>query len=218
MKLYVATPMNGRPAAHYSLSMMQFAAAAQHHFDCKYSPVMNVSNLAEARCVMLHEAVDGRYDKLLFVDSDISFLPKQAFELIAAPGDVVAAAYRKKRPEVIHVGYRLEDVGRLREANGPLVGMACVGMGLTVIDLAFVKAKLLSPDFMQAKQIKTFQRKDVNGRIAGLFEFKVDRDAAGDERFLGEDEIYCRHVLDAGGKIWLHTGVMVGHVGEMVYQ
>jgi hypothetical protein len=215
MKVYVCTPMHDRPTANFTLSLTEFLvrAARMLSLEAHWAPLRQVSNLAEARCLALHDAVTKSYDKLLFIDDDMDFLSGQPLKLLEIPGEVVSAVCRVKKPEVQHAGYTLEDAGRQGEKQGTCIGMAAVGMALTVIDLPFVRKMVET-----GNNFRFFKHPLIEGRIPGLFEFKVAPDASGEEVFMGEDEVFCKHVLDAGGKIWLRTDCVVGHVGHTVYR
>lgn len=210
MKLYVAMPIHGSPQAHTMVCVSHALVDLAKDHDLKFDPFLNASNLAETRCLQLHEAISEGFDKLLFVDSDMMFRPDQVRALLAEEGAVVAAAYRRKEPKVSHVGYPLEKVGNPGKRRGDLIGMACVGMGLTVLDLAW---------FREQRSIRGFNKPALGLRdVPAWFEFKVDEDLGGERRLLGEDEMLCKNVIIRGGDVWLHSKVLVGHVGAFVYE
>lgn len=222
MKVFVGVPTHDRPTAHFTVSIIRFMLEGSNKYEIQYEAPRNVSNLAEQRCVLLQRAIESGADKLLFIDDDIMFKPTQAFKLLETEGDVVGALYRKKKDEVEHVGYTLGAVGRANTTkpteDSTLVGMACLGMGFTVIDLSFIRKMVEAEKNRSQKEFRFFKRKDCEDVIPALFEFKAVLDLDGETRFLGEDETFCRHVIYAGGSVWLHPDIVVGHVGAHVYK
>jgi hypothetical protein len=243
MKIYIAAPMHDRPTAHFHKSMVDFVARLEreitidvasplvvtaYHYDAPFQ----VSNLAEERNMMLHQAIEGGYDKLLFVDDDIMFSPGQALRILRAKGEVVGPVYRKKQADKRHIGYSLATTDappRRSGENGELIEMACVGMGLTAIDLGFLRTKLDEGRFGSPpdREIR-FQRgtathsipvfRQGDELVPAFFEFRTGEDLGGNHRFIGEDETFCRHIIELGGSVWLHSRVCVGHVGQYVYE
>jgi hypothetical protein len=213
LKVVVAAPMHDRPTAHFTVSLVQLMILGLQKYDTMVLDARpQVSDLALARNRLVASALELQADKLLFVDDDMMFTPEQALRIIEAEGDVVSACYRKKTEKRIAVGYRLEDVGREPERDGFLMGMACVGMGLTSIDLRFLRVML------SRGKVPTYVEEDEKLRVPALFEFKYAEDLAGKKRHMGEDEVFCKNVITHGGRVWLHTDVEVGHVGTYVYR
>lgn len=216
MKLYIGVPTRGHVTPHFFESLMRFMVSeeAKRH-NIIFDMVHQVSNLADARNAMLGLALEYDYDKLLFLDDDLLFRTEDVAKLLATDGDVVAGHYfRKVQAERLCAHYRLRDVGRepvsRDEATGRLTGMACVGMGFTTIDLR-TTAKILA-------SLETYKHSRCLMPIPAAFEFKFDTDLAGKKRLMGEDEIFCKHVLLGGGRVWMHEDIHVGHVGSFVYR
>lgn len=213
MKVHVAIPMRDKPTGHMMMSIIGMVAGnPDHTFNIDMG--IGVSDLARARCVFVQKAREAGADKLLFVDDDAVFAPQHVKMLLEAQADVTCCVVRRKTLDVRHVGYLLEDMGRKAEREGALIGMAAVGMHLTVIDMAFIE-KLLLTTWDEKEYFS--HHEGVKGKVPALFQFKMGINAAGDYMWMAEDEHFCLQVLNAGGKIRMHTEVQVGHVGTLVY-
>lgn len=212
MRVHVAIPMRDKPTGHMMMSILGMAnGLPEHSFNIDMG--VGVSDLAKARCVFVQKAREAKADKLLFVDDDAAFAPNHVKMLLEANADVTCCVVRRKTLDVRHVGYLLEDMGRKAEREGPLVGMAAVGMHLTAIDMSFVEKMLASWD----EKEWFAHHEGVKEKVPALFQFKMGVNAAGDYMWMAEDEHFCLQVLNAGGKIRMHTEVQVGHVGTLVY-
>jgi hypothetical protein len=219
--VYVGFPIHNHPTAHFMGSFIQMIASQEPGVTFGFDFKINVSNLPVERCFLVHEARKMKADVMLFIDDDITFEPQTAFSIIRSAVEekaVVAATYKVKMPEGRHVGFALEQANRPPETKGTLKGMASVGMGMTAIHMSVVD-RILRLHESGEYHIPFFKAKRFPGeQIAGLFEFKVGEDLAGDARFIQEDEMFCQHVIKTGGKIWIDTAFTVGHVGQFVYR
>lgn len=221
MMVYVGFPIHNHPTAHFMGSFIQMIAAQAPDVTFAFDFKINVSNLPVERCFLVHEARKLKADVMLFIDDDITFEPATAFSIIRRAVEekaVVAATYKTKGPEGRHVGFTLEQANRPAETKDTLIGMASVGMGMTAIHMSVVE-RILRLHESGVYQIPFFKAKRFPGEeVAGLFEFKIGEDLAGDRRFIQEDEMFCQHVIKSGGKIWIDSQFTVGHVGQYVYR
>lgn len=221
MKVYAPVSLHDRPQPHFMSSLARLLSDRPVGFEFIYDPVLQVSNLARMRNLHVTQAIWHNADKILFMDDDMLFETWQATTLLETPGEVVAARYVKKSLKNVTVGYPLEAVGLTAASKGELTGMAAVGMGLTVVDVPFLKRMI---EHMAGKELRGEKRtvfyeepEDPGVLIAPLFEFKAHTDLAGKRRFMGEDEIFCQHVIENGGSVWMHMGVRIGHVGTHIF-
>lgn len=221
-KIYLGFPIHNRPTAQFTASLLRLLTEAPKNFSFGYDFKINVSNLPVERCLLLHEAIKFDFDLLLFIDDDIMFEPSTAVSIMETALEenaVVAATYVRKQEKREHVGFTLEAAGRPGEKKGSLIGAASVGMGLTAIPTSVVK-DIIAKARRGEHALPFFHARRYPGEeIAGFFEFRIGKDAAGETRFIQEDECFCKHVLDAGHKVWIDSKfASVGHVGQFVYR
>ncbi len=220
-KVYIGFPIHSHPTAHFMASFIRLVAEAPKDFVFMYDFKIHISNLPVERCLIAHEALKLEADLLLFIDDDMMFEPTTAVSIMKTALEenaVVAATYRKKEEKLRHVGFTLDQAGRSAETKGTLIGAASVGMGLTAIPMLIVK-NIINAAKMGEHDMPFFHSKRFPGEdIAGLFEFRIGKDLAGDQRFLQEDECFCKHVIETGHKIWIDSQFTAGHVGQYVYR
>lgn len=154
-----------------------------------------VSNLAKARNEAVREALATGAERILLLDSDIVFTPVDVFALIDAEEDVVSGLYVHRAmssgPDVAElVGYHAPEA----ERRGALVEMQHIGLGFTLIRRRVLEALL-------------------NRYADGIFEFVHSGD-----HVIGEDQVFSKKWRDMGGRIWMHTGVCLGHVGLHIFR
>lgn len=219
--VYVGFPIHNHPTAHFMASFIQMIAAQAPDITFSFDFKINVSNLPVERCFLLHEARKMKADVMLFIDDDIMFEPKTAHSIVRKAVEekaVIGAPYTVKMPNGRHVGFTLEQANRPPEEKGSLKGMASIGMGMTAIHMSVVDRILRCAEDGR-HHVPFFKARRFPGeQIAGLFEFKIGEDLAGDMRFIQEDEMFCHHVVKTGGKVWLDTAYTVGHVGQFIYR
>ena len=187
MSLCVLTPIKDHVAGPHHVSMVALACefgSSMHHRTTWLS-----SHLAEARNVLLVEALKTNADRILFADDDIAFTVDDVRALLAVEEDVVAGAYTTRTPRGVVAGDPIEGGAK----RGALLPMRCVGMGLTMLSRACVER------MVEAHPMTAFEFRAEGGRVHG------------------EDEVFCQKWRAMGGAVWMHTGVRVGHVGPHVY-
>lgn len=221
-KVYLGFPIHNRPTAHFMASLMRLIIEAPKDFVFGYDFKINVSNLPVERCLLVHEALKLDFDMILFIDDDMMFEPTTAVSIMRAALEedaVVAATYLRKQEKREHVGFTLEAAGLPAKRKGSLMGAASVGMGLTAIPMRIIK-DIIGKARRGEHDLPFFHARRFPGEeVAGFFEFRVGKDVAGEQRFLQEDECFCKHVIDTGHEIWIDSKFgSVGHVGQYVYR
>ena len=97
-KLFVATPMYG--GMNHGLYMKACldlqGVCVQYGIQIKFSFLFNESLITRARNYLVDEFLRSDSTHLLFIDSDISFQPKDVIALLALDRDVIGGPYPKK--------------------------------------------------------------------------------------------------------------------------
>lgn len=219
MKLAIVTPIHDKVAAHTFVSMSGFcAAAAGKGYELKMNPLVQLAILPHGRNVLLQEAYDWGADVVLSVDDDMIFMPDDAFKLISyvtdsnvvddmRDQDVVSGVYKYKNEKNVTVGHALKD----GETRGELMEMDLVGMGFAAISRRCL-------DEMMKSSEKYFDE-TTGVDVHCLYEMRLaPLDSRRRRIFHGEDRVFCDRWRALGGRIWLATDVVVGHVGYKVYR
>lgn len=138
---------------------------------------------------IVERAIEGNYDYLFFIDSDMCFAPEVLDRLLSRNKDIIGGNYHRRN---IHK----ETVIKFRE-NGQFVnkelpeGMfecASLGTGCMLIKVEVLK-KMQKPYF--------------------------DFNYKGEE--MGEDVYFCLKAQDTGYKIYCDNTMDIGHLGEFIY-
>jgi hypothetical protein len=171
------------------------------------------SFLPRLRDLLTIDFVQSGAKYMLCLDSDIGWGLKDLEMLLSASKELVtdrefvAGAYAKK-----NVADRSPIVSYNGDEQGALKGAHFVGAGFMLLPRAGV-----------LRMIETY--KDLaypgdavdpkNGVAFGLWNpLCSTRDTEGKPRYLGEDYSFDERWRQMGGKIWVHTGTKLRHIGE----
>lgn len=147
----------------------------------------NINSISDSRPFMGNVT----YDKILWIDSDITFSPEDAMKLIKSDKDIISGAYLlgsgevTAYPEILKSGYSYEHILNMTE---PIKIGAC-GFGFLAVKQGVFES-LSRPWFGSAM----YKDKDGN-------EFPL----------MGEDISWCYRVTQKGYEIWLDPTVRVIH-------
>lgn len=131
------------------------------------------------------------YDKILWIDSDITFTPDYAMKLIKSDKDIISGAYLLGSGEVtaykklLGEGYSYEEVKNMTEP----IQIAGCGFGFLAVKSGVFES--LTRPWFQAAIITSDDG----------FTFPL----------MGEDLSWCKRVTDAGYEIWFDPTVRVTH-------
>ena len=150
-----------------------------------------------ARTLAAAEAIEGEYDKLLFVDSDVILPPDAIPRLLAVDAAIATGWHMKKRSFDGATELYDYDAENMRFVNinaagldGGIRDIGGCGMGCCMIDIPAIAP--------------VYQR--------SWFEYVIYPN--GDR--LSEDNNFCLHAAQAGLSIKADTGLRAGHICKMV--
>ena len=129
---------------------------------------------------------------LLFIDSDIGFTANDVFNLLHADLDMISGIYTRRQTK--------KDV-----PIEPMSGNSIVLNSGVIECVAVPSGFLLLKRHVLEKMYDEYSPPYHNG----LWEHGLD---------IGEDLAFCRRWRAVGGKIHAHTGVIVKHIGEHVFE
>lgn len=203
MRVYVATPAYGAmdPCAAHSFAMGIAGLVAQGH-SVRWDLEMRDSNQARARSVLLHRFLRSEFDRLLCVDSDSVFTPEDLTALLAVEEDVVSAYYVRKM-------FPLDGVGEPDQATrGALLEMRCIGFGLVSFSRACA-SKLMESS---TRSFIPSSGASAGERVPETFATDIV-----DDEWVTVDWNFSARWRELGGRLWVHTGIRIGHVGPHVF-
>lgn len=202
MKTIVAIPVyDGKLHVNTVACLLnEYAVAFGSGDDLQIKFLPNCSVPAAGRNQLVQDFMDSGADKLIFLDSDITFEPGELLKLAHKPADVVGGAYRFKfETENYPIGW-LEDnekKGLWANEHG-LIEVASLPTGFLCISRkAFEVLREAHPDreysHMGQKAFCYFQMVFKDG---GLY---------------SEDSFFCREFREAGGKVYLDPEIELTH-------
>jgi hypothetical protein len=133
------------------------------------------------------------YDKILWIDSDIEFLPEDVYKLYKSDKDIISGAYLLANGQVVayptmREDLHVEDVKKMREE----IEVEAAGFGFICFKSGVFES-LSRPWFQSAIVTESFNGED--------FTFAM----------IGEDISLCKRAKEKGFKIYLDPSVRLNH-------
>lgn len=190
MKTLIAVPAMDMCHSRFAQSL----ATLDKVGECQVSFIMN-SLIYDARNKFCQQAIEGEFDYILWLDSDMVFPSYVLQQFMQDDKDIVAGLYFRRAYPFTPVAFsklRREDgilrIKDLEEWPNDLFEVDGVGFGCVLM--------------------KTDCLFDIAGKEGGVW-FTPTQDA-------GEDAAFCLRAKEYGYKIWIDPAVKLGHVGQTV--
>lgn len=207
LKLFIGTPIRQRAAVCGDYTLGYDSLLRHFGLDQVMPPSIEISSyLPKQRDSLASRFYRSDATHLLWIDSDIKFGAVHVQALLDTGKDFVSGAYARKTTErqipAKFTGVREGDNGILWEATHVAGGFllltrACVTkMIKTYAHLAYPHTEL--------------------GTAWALWQSEFKHGAP--DPYVSEDISFCQRWRAIGGQIWLHAGVILGHIGELVYE
>lgn len=153
----------------------------------------------DARYALAELAIKGKYDYILWIDSDMVFSPFVLYDLLEADKDIVSAVcFMRRAPyepciySKLRMGATLEEdqIEKYFDYPDGVFEVEACGMAMCLMKVVVLE--------------------DIITKVGQPF-FPVK----SDHRTLGEDLSFCFNARRAGHKIWATSKPLVGHIGKM---
>lgn len=183
---FIATPVHdARIHGVYAAGVL----SATHTFEGCDWQLINGTSLMRQRDALVAAFMMGACSHLLWVDSDMGWSADDARKLHETGEDFVGGTYCRKGPN------KPLTANLLPERNGELIEASHVGTGFLLVSRGAIE-KMLA-----ARSQHTYQS---GGKtFTSLFLQDIDEGT--------EDLSFCRRWREIGGRVWLHTGVVLPH-------
>ena len=190
MKTLIAVPTMDMCQSRFAQSL----ATLDKVGDCQVSFIMN-SLIYDARNKFCQQAIDGEFDYIFWLDSDMVFPSYVLQQFMQHDKDIVAGLYFRRAYPFTPVAF-----SELRRENGIL----------RMKDLEEWPNDLFEVDGVGfgCVLMKTDCLFDIAGKEGGVW-FTPTPDA-------GEDAAFCLRAKEYGYEIWVDPTVKLGHVGQTV--
>jgi glycosyltransferase involved in cell wall biosynthesis len=157
--------------------------------------------IQRARNDTIHLALEGEFDDLIWIDSDIEWQPEWFFKLLDYPVDVVGGTYRKK-------GDREEYVVRVPGLVDPTTGL----MEVQGLGTGFLRMNRKAMQYLWDSNKSYIDKKD-NKERRMIFDVIITNDD-----LMSEDIYALQKLIDGGFKIWLDPSMTCSHIGPYKFQ
>ena len=196
-KVMIATPsFDGRVDVWYASAVINAVRVAQANGIFLHPIFLSYDALIQrARNELVGLAIEGEYDDLIFIDSDIEFHPQWIMELLNCEKDVVGGTYRKKTDDAELYTIKTKN---LKVQNG-LIKVESLGCGFLKLSSKAFKALWDSSQIYQNE-----------GKVRRMI-FNID--IVKDE-LCSEDVVMCNKLRELGFDIWLNPQMTCCHIGN----
>lgn len=238
-KIFLATPMYGgkcdgpftKAVIDLNLLCQKYGIAVEVHF------MFNESLITRARCYLADEFIRSTCTHLLFIDSDISFLPIDVLAMLALDKDIIGAPYPKKTiawekiydaaklglvdDNPMHLDQYVGDYvfnvvpGTKEIKLDEPVRVLETGTGFLLIKKAvFTKFQESYPELMFKPDHNRTLEFDGSREICAFFDTVIDPKT---KRYLSEDYMFCQWARNIGFDVWLCPWMRLQHTGSFVF-
>ena len=196
-KVLIATPsLDGRLDVWYTNSLVNSIRLAQANDIFLHPVFMSYDALLQrARNDLFRVAVEGDYECMIWIDSDMEWSPEWIMQMVNAPEDVLGGTARKKTDDAEIYVAKTNDL--TRHENGYI---KCEGLGTGFV-------KLSKEAYMAVWDIS--QEYTNNGRSCRM----VCDVQVVDGELYSEDTVLFKKLNDLGFDCWLDPKMTCNHIG-----
>jgi hypothetical protein len=196
-KVLIATPaLDGRLDVWYTNSMVNSIRLTQANNVFLHPVFLSFDALLQrARNDLFKIAVDGQYDCMIWIDSDMEWNPEWIMELIDRPEDVVGGTARKKTDDAEIYVAKTRDL--TRHDNGLI---KCDGLGTGFVKLskeAYMAVWEASTEYREGEKVCRM-----------VCDVKVI-----DGELYSEDTVLFKKLNELGFNCWLDPKMTCNHIG-----
>jgi len=203
-RVLIGTPSyDGRIDVWFANSLVQTVKIAEKEDIFVHAIYTSYDSLIQrARNSLVKLALDGGYDDLFFIDSDIEWEPEWFFNLLSRPEPVIGGSLIKKTDKE---GYtvKLVDKKLKYSEDKKLIQVDGVGTGfMKVSRFALEKLWEISEEYTSEGE-----------KHRMVFDIKVEN---GD--LISEDYIMCNKWKSLGYRVWVDPTITCNHIGTKKFK
>jgi hypothetical protein len=199
-RVLIGTPsLDGRVDAWFCFALHELGKAGLvNGIDFNLILLSYESILPMARNEILTSAIQGEFDALVFIDSDVYCDPATLIQVIKDDREVVAIPTVKKTDEETYdIFFDGESELKGDWVKASKVSTSCLKLGKKVLQALGENSQQI---FFRGKYLKNICQYDFFG-----------------EGFMGEDIFLCEKIKKLGFDIWVNTASTCMHIGPKVY-
>jgi len=237
--LLVATPcygkMLGEGYLHSIMASVDLLRSKGHQI--KVRTIGNESLITRARNNLTANFLASDFDRLIFIDSDITWDPKALLTLLESDHDVCGIPYPTKnidwakitkfinertdtteplKPAQLKnmsVMYTINRTPDMEAAKDKWLEVSALGTGFLMMKRSVLERMRdhYREELAYSNDVKGYLKLAPPEQCVGLFEVMIDPKT---KRYLSEDYAFCRRWRDLGGKINCRTDFRLIHTGS----
>jgi hypothetical protein len=190
---------------------------------------------ARNACINMFYENEVDFTHILFIDADmVGFKPIGLHALVEADKDIISGVCTMRRPPY-DVSCSPIDKSNFNQhlLDGDLIQCNWTGMAFTLIKREVLDALAEeTPDGLSWFNLDREPREGFFKEVSSFVLTNKDRSDTGQllteaimmgqtchigSRVFGEDINFCKWAVRSGFSVWMHCGVVVGHMGEHIY-
>jgi len=210
--IHIAIPaFNGMMHESCFISLLKFLIeASKHNIAWTLDTMGNESLITRARNNLAGKFLHNKKaTHLMFIDSDIRFEPEDILKLLIADKDVCCGAYPVKKLPAQLVINELDD----GDKEGDLVEVSTAGTGFMLI-----KRNVFDEMIVKYPKTKYSEHVGLGKQYEPFLYALFDTEISTEGHYLSEDWTFCLRWRAIGGKVWVHKGINLGHIGQYEYR
>lgn len=219
MKLFIATPCyGGKLYSGYLKSIIKLIDLLKDFkINYKVKIIDNDSLITRARNRLVYHFLNSDCTHLIFIDSDITFLPKSIIYMINSNKNVIGGCYPKKQ---INIEKMIKQKNDQKDENMIFAtsnDYVLSGLQNTKDDMREVD--YIGTGFLMIKK-EVFINLEVDSYYCDICKDKVYeyfKTGIYKNTYLSEDYFFCKMLKDKGYKIFTNIKIPLNHTGQITY-
>lgn len=206
--LHIGIPCYGGMVSEPTMtSLLRFVLLAQQaKLNWSLDTMVNESLVTRARNNLMAKMMSNTTSThFMFIDADIRFQPESILQMLACDKEVIGGLYPKKALPVNYV-INLQPQTKIQ---GDIFTVDTTGTGFLLFKRS-VYDKLIAahPETKYVDDVGL--GKQFEPMMYSIFDCEIDEKG----HYLSEDWLFCRRWQRLGGEIWVHSKVLLNHIGH----
>lgn len=199
-RVVLATPSLAGPTTPYMESLKTCVEPLRAEgYEIRSEQSVGCPYISEARAKLLRKALDWQADRIVFIDYDISWNPKDIIKILSLEAEVIAGTYRFKEEDEKYMGKLVDGVDhRPVQRQDGCIRAICAPAGFLMVTPKAVD-----------RFIEKFPELCYGARYAPIID--LFNHGAFENAWWGEDYAFCRRFREAGGEVWIYPDLDLTH-------